>query len=124
MGTYFDVANAEVDENYGGRFSKLTKPTVIGSSPTAVMPRQPGDSPANQSMLVGPEPLIDATDLPIPTGEIHEQLRSMQPPEASGAEPTSSVASATAGDVGKFEVNSLLAQERSFVMRKTTYSWS
>jgi hypothetical protein len=103
MRTYFDVANAEVDENFGGRFSKLTKPTVVGSSPTPVYPQQPGSSPANQSLVAGnTEELIDATDLPIPTGEIHEQLRSQNAPsEATGAEPTSSVA-AISGDVGRF----------------------
>jgi hypothetical protein len=62
IGSYFGAAaQANLDDLSGGRYGKITRPTVVGSSPIPIYPSQPGSSPANQSLLVPPELPIDGT---------------------------------------------------------------
>jgi hypothetical protein len=46
LATYHGVAQTSVDDDRGGRFSKVTTTTVIGTS-RIQYPRQPENSPAN-----------------------------------------------------------------------------
>jgi hypothetical protein len=60
--TYLQQAQANVDEDRGGRYAAMEKPsTVIGTSPGPVYPQLPADSPANQAAMVPDEPLIDGS---------------------------------------------------------------
>jgi hypothetical protein len=106
LGSYHSVAVADALDTLGGRYSNaVAKVTVTGSDPRTTVPRQPPDSPANQSLVAGnKEPALGyAINDQEATGEKFEQQRSLNAPsEATGAEPTSPVASATAGGVGRF----------------------
>jgi hypothetical protein len=55
LSTYRAHAEANADLELGGRFAKLTKATVVGTSPIQY-PRLPLNSPANQAAMTGQEP--------------------------------------------------------------------
>jgi hypothetical protein len=73
LATYHGVAQTSVDDDRGGRFSKVTTTTVIGTS-RIQYPRQPENSPANQAALASDEPPLgfSVNDME-PVGEIHER---------------------------------------------------
>jgi hypothetical protein len=116
-GTYHEIASADADQDRGGRFSGLTRPSVIGSSPISY-PQMPENNPWRCDPVPPEMPLGYAINDQEATGEKWEQQRSIEKASSSArddasaspvrkaagdaTEPTSSVASATAGDVGKF----------------------
>jgi hypothetical protein len=105
IGTYFGAAQANLDDMTGGRYGKITRPMVVGSTPIPIYPRQPGDSPSNQFTLMPPEPLIDGTGegnvLGYALGEPHEQVASPVRTATGDVKPTPSVTNPPGG-VGKF----------------------
>jgi hypothetical protein len=76
-GTYHGVASADIQDERGGRYSGMTRPSVIGSSPV-IYPPQPSTSPWHKD-FGGLEPPLgfSVEDQPV-TGEIWEQERSRQ----------------------------------------------
>jgi hypothetical protein len=57
-GTYFSQAQIDADEDRGGRYASLDKPTVTGTDPSVSYPRLPADAPSNQLAGMPPEPQL------------------------------------------------------------------
>jgi hypothetical protein len=93
--TLFHQAQMDANEDRGGRYRNLTRPSVIGSSPIPIYPTQPGSSPSNQSMLVPPELPIDGTGegntLGYALGEPHEQSKASSPARDDAQGPVQAV---------------------------------
>ena len=79
LSTLHALAMADADMELGGRFTKLTKPQVVGASPYSPYPDLPAGNPF-KSDPCGVEPLVDGRSegdvCLIPTGELFEQERS------------------------------------------------
>jgi hypothetical protein len=77
-GTYHGIATADADQDRGGRYAGLTRPSVIGASPITY-PQMPEGNPWRCDPVPPEMPLgYDINDQE-PTGEIFEQQRSMSP---------------------------------------------
>ena len=58
-GTYFSQAQIDADEDRGGRYASLNKPTVTGTDPSVSYPRLPADAPSNQLTAMPDEPPLN-----------------------------------------------------------------
>jgi hypothetical protein len=78
MATYHQFAQAEADEDRGGRFAVLDKPVVTGSAPIPSVPAI-SDGPWSKDECP-PEPSIGyCVDDQEPVGEMFEQAASKKP---------------------------------------------
>jgi hypothetical protein len=90
--TYFSQAQANMDDERGGRYATLNKPSVTGSSPSVMVPQQPANSfwscdPVPPEMPLGYD--INAME---PVGEKFEIEKSLSSAASGEAvAPTSSV---------------------------------
>jgi hypothetical protein len=76
-GTYFSQASAGMDDERGGRFAALNKPTVTGSG-GGWAPKQPPNSPWAKDHCPPEPPLGWSVDDQEPVGEPHEIERSLK----------------------------------------------
>ena len=83
--TYRQHAEASVDDDFGGRYARLTPTQVTGVGPVVRYPRLPADNPSNQLALTPKEePLGYSIEDQEPVGEPHE-LRASTPASQVGA---------------------------------------
>jgi hypothetical protein len=90
--TFHSIASAGMDDERGGRFSALNKPSVTGSDPTVMVPRQPLGSPWHSDPLGKEAPLGFSVEDQPPTGEAWEVQKSIDDlassPSAHGGDET------------------------------------
>jgi hypothetical protein len=72
MRTYHGHAQANIDEDRGGRFAVEGKATVIGSGPISY-PAQPSGSPWHSEPIGTEPPLGYSVGDQEPVGEVHER---------------------------------------------------
>ena len=103
-GTYFSQAQIDADEDRGGRYASLNKPTVTGTDPSVSYPRLPADAPSNQLTAMPDEPplnyRIDDQECVGEQFEIQASLAS-SPALEDAAEGTSPSAPVDVGRVSK-----------------------
>jgi len=77
--SYRDHAEANADLELGGRFSKVTKTTIVGAAPISY-PRLPLNSPANQAAMTAQEPPLgyNINDQDC-VGEVFERAEARKP---------------------------------------------
>src|SRR5262245_16943788 len=90
--TYHSASQAFVDEERGGRFAALEKPTVTGSSGAVRYPRQREGSPWRDDPVGVEPPLGFDVNTIEPVGEVHER---------AGTSPSSSAETAASVGVGE-----------------------
>jgi hypothetical protein len=77
-GTCFHLAQFDAEATAGGRYAGAVKSSVTVSFPIPIYTRQPGDSPANQSMMLPPEPPLGwSVEGQPPTNGIWEHQRNL-----------------------------------------------
>jgi hypothetical protein len=100
ISTYRAHAEANADLELGGRYSKVTTVTVVGTSPIQY-PRLPATAPSNQAALVGDErPLGFSVKDQEPVGEHFERGDAVGTPPSPAAVELDLVAPSD-GDAGR-----------------------
>jgi hypothetical protein len=101
--TYHSIASANMEDERGGRFSALNKPSVTGSEPTVMVPRQPSTSPWHSDPIGTEPPLGFSVEDQPTTGEAWEVQKSIDDlassPSAHGGDetPTPSIGGGSVG---------------------------
>jgi hypothetical protein len=101
IGTLHGLAMADALDVVGGRCTKLTRPSVVGSEPIVRYPDQPASSPWRCDPVPNEQPLGCSVEDQPPTGKLFEQERSRHAPSSeagdAGAPPSSQPPSSGGG---------------------------
>src|SRR6516164_3766724 len=101
--TYLQQAQANIDEDRGGRYAAIEKPaTVVGTGPGSISyPQQPSNSPwANDPIGLEP-PLGFSVEDHDPVGELYERGASAAPVEPTNRMDTAGVGGPAAEELDR-----------------------